>query len=113
MVGKIRLMLAIVAMTAAILWGTADASEAPPTFTNQECEAWAGQIEATVDDVRMKSIGCEEGFYADNFWLAADGQCAELARDMFRTYRNLQTVVMQVKYYDPTCEAFDDGSWAR
>lgn len=108
---KLKLILAIAAMTFAILWGTADA--ATPQDYSKECQAWAAMIQAGEDDPLMHMIGCDDGAETNGLYARSDGACEAIARHMFRTYRNLQIIVMQVKYIEPTCVNYEDGSWGQ
>lgn len=108
---KLRLILVIAAMTLAILWGTADA--ATPQNYSRECQSWASMIQAGEDDPLMHMIGCDDGNEQNGLYDREAGTCNEIARNMFRTYRNLQTIVMQVKYIEPSCVNYEDGSWGQ
>ena len=106
---NLRIVLAVIAMTLAILWGTAEA--ATPQNYSRECQAWAHMISAGEDDPLMHIIGCDDGAEANGLYARSDGDCAQIARAQFRRYHNLQIILQQVKFIDPTCGAYDDGTY--
>ena len=106
---NLRIVLAIVALTLAILWGTADTTT--PADYSKECQSWADMLQAGEDDVLMHKIGCDDGAEANGLYARSEGTCNAIARQMFRTYRNLQLIELQVKHVDSTCVNLDDGSW--
>jgi len=106
---KFRLIVAIVAMTLAILWGTADA--ATPQNYSRECQGWAHMISAGEDDPLMHMIGCDDGAEANGLYARSDGRCAAIARIVWRDEHNLQTIIAHVKEIEPQCINYDDGSW--
>jgi hypothetical protein len=110
---KVRLVLAVFALAAAIMWGTADA--ATPENYSRECQSWAAMIQAGEDDPLMHRIGCDDGPEENGLYARTEGDCAALARHFFREYRNLQLVPYQVIDADPSCVWFgpaDDGTYS-
>jgi len=108
---KFRIVLMVAAMTAAIMWGTADA--ATLATYSKECQSWAHMISAGEDDARMHMIGCDDGAEANGLYARSDGECSALARHIWRENHNLHTIVNDVKDIDATCTIYEDGSWSR
>lgn len=101
---NVRIVLAIIALTLSILWGTADVST-----PSGECAAWAAELgyPNAADERIMLDIGCDQD--ENGAFVRDEGVCAAIARDAFRDGLAPYYVVRVTKAKG--CEHFEDGSY--
>ena len=85
-----------------------------PADAASECNRWAyaeGE-DGYPDSIIMKTIGCDDGYYADGDYERAEGQCAAIARSAYRTgiYEANSAALRQYMRHRG-CVTHEDGSY--